>query len=121
MEDDLSMADSEEYEILQIFIKDSAIDVEGCNAKRESLAICHDVVTKRLEGVDNLENEVCSPKSLDVEEGMVEHMVSMATCKVGSEIEVNPFDYAIVCSMDREYGEILDYIQSFWTRATTKT
>ena len=33
MENDLGMIDGEEYEILQMFTKDSAIDVEGCVAK----------------------------------------------------------------------------------------
>ena len=113
VEDDLGMSDDEEYEILQIFTKDSAIDVEGCVAQTKSLVIYDDVVTKRLEGVDNLKNEVYSPKSLDMKERMVEHMISMVACKVGSEIEVNTFDYAIVCSMDREYGKRPDYIQPF--------
>ena len=110
VEDDLDMTDNEEYEILQIFIKDSVIDIEEYIVKTKSLAICNDVVAKRLEGVDNLENEVYSPKSLDMKQGMVEHMISMAACKIEFEIEVNTFDCAIVCSMDREYGERLDYI-----------
>ena len=65
------------------------------------------MVAKRLEGVDSLEDEVYSPKSLDMKEGMADHMASMAACKVGPEIEVNTFDYGIVCSMGREYGEKL--------------
>ena len=104
-----------------MFTKDSAIDVEGGIVKTENLAICDDVVAKRLEGVDNLENEVCSPKSFDMKERMVEYMISMATCKVGSKIEVNTFDFAIVYSMNREYGERPKYIQPFWARATTET
>ena len=120
-EDDLGMTNDEGYGILQMFIKDSAINVEGCVAKTWSLAICDVVLVKRLEGVDNLENEVYSPKSSDVKEGMVEHMISMTTCKVGSEIEANTFDCAIVCSMDGEYGERPDYIQLFWARATIET
>ena len=55
--------------------------------------------------MDNLEDEVCSPKSLDMKEEIVEHMVLMATCKVRPEIEVNTFDCAIVSSLGREYGE----------------
>ena len=120
MEDDLGMTVDEEYEILQIFTKDSVIDVEGCIAKTENLAIRDDVVAKKLEGMNNLENEVCSSKSLDVKEEMMEHMISMTTCKVKSKIEVNTFDYAIVCSMDRKYGERPDYIQPFWAIATTE-
>ena len=46
VEDDFGMTDDEEYEILQMFAKDSAIDVEGCVAKIESLAIYDDVVAK---------------------------------------------------------------------------
>ena len=46
MEDDLGTIDDEEYEILQMFAKDSVIDVEGCLVKTESLAICDDVVAK---------------------------------------------------------------------------
>ena len=76
---------------------------------------------KRLEGVDSLEDEICLSKSLDIKEGMVEHMASMAICKVGPKIEVNTFDSAIVCSMGREYGEKPEYIQPFWARATTET
>ena len=121
VEDDLGLTGDEEDEILQMFARDSAIHVEGCVAKTESLAICDDVVTKRLEEVDNLEDEVCSPKSLDMKEGMVEHMASMAACKVGPEIEVNTFDCGIVCSIGREYGEKLEYVQPFWARATTET
>ena len=71
--------------------------------------------------MDSLEAEVCSPKSLDMKEGIVEHMASMAACKVGSEIEVNTFDCAIVCSMDKEYGGKPDYVQLFWARAITET
>ena len=115
------MTDDEEYEILQMFARDSAIHVEGCVAKTKSLAICDDVLAKRLEGVDSLEDEVCLPKSLDMKEGMVEHMASMPACKVGPEIEVKTFDCAIVCSLGREYGERPKYVQSFWARATTET
>ena len=120
VEDDLGMTGDEEYEILQMFARDSAIHVEGCVAKTKNLAIC-DMVAKRLEGVDSLENEVCSPKSLDMKEGMVEHMATMPAYKVGPEIEINIFDCAIVCSLGREYGEKLDYVQPFWARATTET
>ena len=98
------MIGDEEDEILHMFARDSAIHVEGCVAKTQSLAICDDdVVAKRLEGVHSLEDEVCSPKSLDMKEEIVEPMASIATCKVGPEIEVNTVDYAIVCSMDKEY------------------
>ena len=121
VEDDLGMTGDEEDEILQMFARDSAIHVEGCVTKTQSLAICDDVVAKRLEGVDSLEDEVCLPKSLDMKEEMVEHMVSMATCKVGPEIKVNTFDCAIVSSLGREYGERPEYVQSFWARATTET
>lgn len=100
-EDDLGMTDDEEYEILQMFTKDTASDVGGSIAKIQSLAISDDEVVKRLEGV--------------------EHMNSMATNKSGSEIEVNTFDCAIVCSVDKEYGERPEYIQPFWARATTET
>ena len=121
VEDDLGMTGDEEYEILQMFARDSAIHVKGCIAKTKSLAICDDIVAKRLEGMDSLEDEVCSPKSLDMKDGMVEHMVSMAACKVGHEIEVNTFDCAIVCFLGREYGEKPEYVQPFWARATTET
>ena len=104
-----------------MFARDSTIHVEGCVAKTEILAICDDVVAKRQERVDSLEVEVCSPKSLDMKEEMVEHMVSMAACKVEPEIEVNTFDCTIVSSLGREYGEKLEFVQSFWTRATTET
>ena len=120
MEDDLGMTGDEEDEILQMFARDSAIHVEGLVAKTQSLVICDDVVAKRLEGVDNLEDEVCSPKSLDMKEEIVEHMVSMAACKVGPEIEVNTFDCAIVSSLGREYGEKPEFVQPFWARATTE-
>ena len=83
MKDDLGMTDDEKYEILQMFAKDNTIDDEGCVAKTKSLAIYDDVVAKRLKGMDNLEDEIYSPKSLDMKEGMVEHMASMATFKVG--------------------------------------
>ena len=86
VEDDLGMTDDKEYEILQMFTKDNTIDIEGCVAKIESLAIYDDVVVKRLEGMDNLEDEVCSPISFDMKEGLVEHMALMATCKVRLEI-----------------------------------
>ena len=92
VEDDLGMTGDEEDEILQMFSRDSAIHIEGCVAKTESFAIYDDVVAKRLEGVDSLEDEVCSPKSLDMKKGMVEHMASMLVCKIGLEIEVNTFD-----------------------------
>ena len=121
MEDDLGMTGDEEDEILQMFARDSAIHVEGLVAKTQSLVICDDVVAKRLEGVDNLEDEVCSPKSLDMKEEMVEYMVSMAACKVRLEIEVNTFDCAIVSSLGREYGEKPEFVQPFWARATTDT
>ena len=121
MKDDLDMTGDEEYEILQMFARDGAIHVEGCVAKTQSVAICDDVVANRVEGVDSLEDEACSPKSLDMMEGIVEHMASMAACKVGPEIEVNTFDCAIVFSMDREYGGKPDYVQPFWARATTET
>ena len=121
MEDDLGMIDDEEDEILQMFAKDSAIHVEGCVAKTQSLATCDDVVAKRLEGVDSFKDEVCSAKFLDMKEGMVEHMVSMVACKVEPKIEVNTFDYGIVCSMGREYGEKLEYVQPFWPKATIET
>ena len=121
VEDDLGMTGDEEDEILQMFARDSAIHVEGLVAKTQSLVICDDVVAKRLEGVDNLEDEVCSPKSLDMKEEMVEHMVSMAACKVRPEIEVNTFDCAIVSSLGREYGEKPEFVQPFWARATTET
>ena len=104
-----------------MFARDSAIYIEGCVAKIQSLAICDDVVAKRLEGVDSLEDEVCSPKSLDMKEEMMEHMVSMAACKVGPEIEVNTFDCTIVSSLGKEYGERPEFVQSFWARATTET
>ena len=52
--------------------------------------------------MDSLEDEVCSPKSLDMKEEMVEHMVSMVAYKVGLEIEVNTFDSAIFSSLGRE-------------------
>ena len=120
VEDDLGMIGDEEDEILQMFGRDSAIHVEGCVAKTQSLATCDDVA-KRLEGVDSLEDEVYSPKSLDMKEGMVEHMVSMAACKVGPEIEVNTFDCGIVCSMGKEYRDKLEYVQPFWVKATTET
>ena len=97
VEDDLGMTDDEEYEILQMFARDSAIDVEGRIVKIESLTICDDVVAKRLEGVDIFGYEVYFPKSLDMKEGMVKHMASMATCKIGPEIEVNTFDCARGC------------------------
>ena len=119
--DDLGMTGDEEDEILQMFARDSTIHIEGCVAKTHSLVICDDVVAKRLEGMDNLEDEVYSPKSLDMKEEMVEHMVSMATCKVGPKIEVNTFDCAIVSSLGREYGEKLEFVQPFWARATTET
>ena len=83
VQDDLDMIDDEEYEILQMFTKDNVIDVEGCVAKTESLAIRDDVMTKRLEGVDNLENEVCSLKSLNMKKRMVENMASMAHARLG--------------------------------------
>ena len=121
MEDDLGMTGDEEDEILQMFAKDNAIHVEGCVAKTQSLAICDDVMAKRLEGVDSLEGEVCSPKSLDMKEGMVEHMVSMAAYKDEPEVEVNTFNCVIVCSLAREYEERPEYVQSFWARATTET
>ena len=121
VEDDLGMTNNEKYEILQMFAKDSAIDDEGCVAKTESLAIYADIVAKILEEVDNFEDEACSPKSLDMKEGMMEYMVSMAAYKVGLEIEVNTFDCAIVCSMGRELGEKLEYVQLFWTKATIET
>ena len=76
---------------------------------------------KRLEKVENLENEVCSSKSLDMKRGVAEHIASMATCKVAPEIEVNTFDCAIVCSMGKKYRERPDYIQRFWAKATTET
>ena len=121
MVDDLGMTSDEEYEILQMFARDSAIHIERCVAKTHNLVIYDDVVAKRLEGVDSLEDEVCSPKSLDMKEEMVEHMVSMAACKVGPEIEVNTFDCAIVSSHGKEYGEKLEFVQPFWARATTET
>ena len=109
MEDDLGITSDEEDEILQMFARDSAIHVEGCVAKIQSLGICDDVVAKTLEGVDSLEDEVCSPKSLDMQEEMVEHMVSMPACKVGPEIEVNTFNCAIVSSLGREYQNIFNH------------
>ena len=121
VEDDLGMTDDEEYEILQMFARDGTIHVEGCVAKTKSLAICDDVVAKRLEGVDSLEDEVCSPKSLDMKERIVEHMASMLAYKVGPETEVNTFDCAIVSSLGREYGEKPEFVQPFWAKATTET
>ena len=120
MVDDLGMTGDED-EILQMFVRDSAIHIEGCVAKTQSLVICDDVMAKRLEGVDSLEDEVCSPKSFDMKEEMIEHMVSMAACKIGFEIEVNTFDCAIVSSLGREYGKKPEFVQPFWARATTKT
>ena len=44
--DDLGMTGDEEDEILQMFARDSAIHIEGCVAKIQSLVICDDVVAK---------------------------------------------------------------------------
>ena len=111
--DDLGITDDEEYEILHVFIKDCAIGVDGYVAKTKSLVIYDDTVAKKLDEMNNLENEVCFSKSLDIKEGMAENMVSMITCKVWREIEINTFDYAIIHSMNKEYEERPYYIQPF--------
>lgn len=56
LESDLGITDDEAFEILQMFTKDTGSDVGGSIAKMKSLAMCDDVVVKKLEGVDHTDS-----------------------------------------------------------------
>lgn len=115
------LMDEEEEEILLLFAQVCANDKRNGVAEIECAIECQDVADKELEGVKNLEEEVCSLITHKKEERMVVKMTSEATFKEEIQLEANTYECAIVHKVEREVEGKMDYFHPFWARATTET